>query len=295
MAIVAVAAKTLKLSARTLISTLSKSTGKLRKIKTKRKTLMKMNSNLKKRKMNERKLEMNTSPLKRSSGLSKLGGSVAGSITKFVSILLLGTLINNIKEIKKKYEELKEKFDKKIEQAQDSFVVKQFNNFINFFTGTQPSVEDTMKNNENLYKDFEEIENAAMIIEQNAKLVDNAEKNDNKIELPTEGNLFSGDAFKLNMKGDVPDSYTITKLDGKKEKISLSKFNDLYQKDKKLKNNLLNSSNKLFFNEKDSDFNLDFSFDPKKFNFNFDDEYLKLLNEQQFNTKIFIQPIKVKN
>lgn len=104
----------LKINSESINSVFSRSRSNLRKIKIERKRFNAQQIQEKKIKNKKKKLKINKSPfgkslkkIKRSTSTSALFKNLGGDILKFVSILLLGTALNNIDAIKKAFSKTK--------------------------------------------------------------------------------------------------------------------------------------------------------------------------------------------
>ena len=166
----------LKINSESINSVFSRSKSNLRKIKIERKRFNAQQIEEKKIKNKKKKLKTNKSPfgkslkkIKRSTSTGALFKNLGGNILKFVSILLLGTALNNIDAIKKAFSKTKnfimETFDsigdfiENIKDKADKFTTlfdseKDIDKKINKF---ESEIEEIEKNGKNFKEKAESL------------------------------------------------------------------------------------------------------------------------------------------
>tara|TARA_B100001093_G_scaffold359146_1_gene343771 strand:+ start:1079 stop:2023 length:945 start_codon:yes stop_codon:yes gene_type:complete len=234
------AAEKLKISAQNLNSMLSTSLKKISDTKKRTKKLKAVSILRRRRKKKETRIEV-PSVFKKSVSRIKnkftSGGSdIFGNILGFVSLLLLGVVVNNIDVLKEKLEKTKEKLEKDLKPIMDiaKSVYKGARNFIGLFgkqedrdTEYQKILDDTEKLRKEsrgfigLQKDYETLESLY-------KKIENGEYAKEKgLGIKESGTLSTGETFtfKDNEKGIV----TITNSDGDKINMRVTDFLSQYK------------------------------------------------------------------
>lgn len=222
---------------------------------------------LQKNKDKEKKLENNKffnnigSIKRKSSGIFTNPAKFSESILEVVSLLLLGTAINNIDVIREKFKELKEKVKKEYEKVKKflGVIVDATRDFRNFF---QTNFPDVFSGGQTLEKDL-------VTLEDDIKTLKELDNELQKI-------IDKGNLDKFNENSNTEFEMEKKKIDNSTDNIS---FLDSLKSDKFSSNlvepNLLNldmnafsqTSDDSLFNFNNLNFNLDLNPKPKRSDF----------------------------
>lgn len=215
----------------------------------------------------EKKIEM---PKFLERSVSKIGGKIGqpmgnlfNNALGLVSLLLVGTVMNNVDEIKDKIDEKKDKFkeDNKLPIAIVNFIFKRTKQFLNLFKDVDK--EQALKDAENYEKaskeansQLEKTYEEALSLEKIMKLFGSNTENTNFIK--EEGELSTGDTFRFvpNDKNDptLGGNFFVT-TGGETKKMDAKEFFQLYPNEVEnvLSNdylNFLDKDEKMIFDSK---------------------------------------------
>ena len=260
-----------KITAENLRFFLKVSVTKVNNLRKERATKLKNFLNQQKNKNKEKKLESsnnkffnNINSIKRkSSGIFRNPAKFSESILEVVSLLLLGTAINNIDVIREKFKELRDKVTKEYEKVKKFIgtIVDATKSFISFFQTKLPKIFGTGENEiseqdlttlENDIKTIQELDNELQkIIDGNdLKRIDSDTlENSNMSESNTEENKLNNISFIDSLK--LSDKFSSNFVEPNLLNLDMNAFSQTSD------NNLFNNLN----------FNLDLNPKPKRSDF----------------------------
>ena len=258
-----------KITAENLRFFLKVSVTKVNSLRKERATKLKNFLNQQKNKGKEKKLESsnnkffnNINSIKRKSGgIFRNPAKFSESILEVVSLLLLGTAINNIDLIREKFEELRDKFTKEYEKVKKFIgtIVDATKSFISFFQTKFPKIFGTGENEiseqdlitlENDIKTIQELDNELQKIIDKNNLNKFDTENTNVSESNTEENKLNNISFTDSLK--LSDNFSSNiGIEPNLLNLDMNAFSQTSD------NNLLNNLN----------FNLDLNPKPKRSDF----------------------------
>ena len=258
-----------KITAENLRFFLKVSVTKVNSLRKERATKLKNFLNQQKNKGKEKKLERsnnkffnNINSIKRKSGgIFRNPAKFSESILEVVSLLLLGTAINNIDVIREKFKELRDKFTKEYEKVKKFIgtIVDATKSFISFFQTKFPKIFGTGENEiseqdlitlENDIKTIQELDNELQKIIDKNNLNKFDTENTNVSESNTEENKLNNISFTDSLK--LSDNFSSNiGIEPNLLNLDMNAFSQTSD------NNLLNNLN----------FNLDLNPKPKRSDF----------------------------
>ena len=258
-----------KITAENLRFFLKVSVTKVNNLRKERATKLKNFLNQQKNKGKEKKLESsnnkffnNINSIKRKSGgIFRNPAKFSESILEVVSLLLLGTAINNIDVIREKFKELRDKFTKEYEKVKKFIgtIVDATKSFISFFQTKFPKIFGTGENEiseqdlitlENDIKTIQELDNELQKIIDKNNLNKFDTENTNVSESNTEENKLNNISFTDSLK--LSDNFSSNiGIEPNLLNLDMNAFSQTSD------NNLLNNLN----------FNLDLNPKPKRSDF----------------------------
>ena len=259
----------IKITSENLRFFLKVSVTKVNSLRKERATKLKNFLNQQKNKGKEKKLERsnnkffnNINSIKRkSSGIFRNPAKFSESILEVVSLLLLGTAINNIDVIREKFKELRDKFTKEYEKVKKFIgtIVDATKSFISFFQTKFPKIFGTGENEiseqdlitlENDIKTIQELDNELQKIIDKNNLNKFDTENTNVSESNTEENKLNNISFTDSLK--LSDNFSSNiGIEPNLLNLDMNAFSQTSD------NNLLNNLN----------FNLDLNPKPKRSDF----------------------------
>ncbi len=259
----------IKITSENLRFFLKVSVTKVNSLRKERATKLKNFLNQQKNKGKEKKLESsnnkffnNINSIKRKSGgIFRNPAKFSESILEVVSLLLLGTAINNIDVIREKFKELRDKFTKEYEKVKKFIgtIVDATKSFISFFQTKFPKIFGTGENEiseqdlitlENDIKTIQELDNELQKIIDKNNLNKFDTENTNVSESNTEENKLNNISFTDSLK--LSDNFSSNiGIEPNLLNLDMNAFSQTSD------NNLLNNLN----------FNLDLNPKPKRSDF----------------------------
>jgi len=259
----------IKITSENLRFFLKVSVTKVNSLRKERATKLKNFLNQQKNKGKEKKLERsnnkffnNINSIKRKSGgIFRNPAKFSESILEVVSLLLLGTAINNIDVIREKFKELRDKFTKEYEKVKKFIgtIVDATKSFISFFQTKFPKIFGTGENEiseqdlitlENDIKTIQELDNELQKIIDKNNLNKFDTENTNVSESNTEENKLNNISFTDSLK--LSDNFSSNiGIEPNLLNLDMNAFSQTSD------NNLLNNLN----------FNLDLNPKPKRSDF----------------------------
>ena len=306
------ASEKLKLSAENLNSVLSESIRKISATKKRRKKLKAVSRLRRIRKRKETKLEIPSFLKKSASKISKQVSAPAfnlfGNILGFVSLILFGTLINNVDKIQEEINKAKKKLEKDLKPLIDigTTIYDGAQGFIDLFDGEDRDAEYNKILEEN--KKLEKLKTDFLGLGEKFKLMEKQYEDINKgtLEKPKikpKASLSDGTTYEYfknrnwNVFTSEPGRFVVTYPDGSTEKLTYTEFITKYgselpniiQKNDTQMNGENDDTTDLSFLYKNMNFSYTSPFMTEGLKFNYKDLDLGLLNDIDFvnmdNTK----------
>ncbi len=261
----------IKITTENLRFFLKVSVTKVNNLRKERATRLKNFLSLQKNKNKEKKLENNkffnniNSVKRKAGGIFRNPAKFSESILELVSLLLLGTAINNIDVIREKFKKLRDKVKKEYERVKKflGVIVDATKNFISFFqtkfpkifgTGESVITDKDLANLEKEAKEIKELENELQKIINGSPLkelfegeqqIENIDMSGSSTEEKTLNNISFRDSLKLS------DKFSSNLVDPNLLNLDMNAFSQTSD------NSLLNNFN----------FNLDLNPKPKRSDF----------------------------